>query len=38
MTGWCGSWSDGRQFSNEELKGVPYEKAVDMSYVRKARG
>jgi sulfonate transport system substrate-binding protein len=29
---------DGRQFSNEELKGVPYEKAVDMSYVRKARG
>lgn len=29
---------DGRQFSNEELKSVPYEKAVDMSYVRKARG
>jgi NitT/TauT family transport system substrate-binding protein len=28
---------DGRQFSNEELKAVPYEKAVDMSYVRTAR-
>lgn len=29
---------DGRQFSNEELKSVPYEKSVDMSFVRKARG
>ncbi len=29
---------DGRQFSNEELKTVPYEKAVNMSFVRKARG
>jgi NitT/TauT family transport system substrate-binding protein len=28
---------DGRQFSNEELKAVPYEKSVDMSFVRKAR-
>lgn len=28
---------DGRQFSNDELKAVPYEKAVDMSFVRKAR-
>jgi sulfonate transport system substrate-binding protein len=28
---------DGRQFSNEELKSVPYEKSVDMSFVRKAR-
>lgn len=28
---------DGRQFSNDELKRVPYEKAVDMSFVRKAR-
>ena len=28
---------DGRQFSNEELRRVPYEKAVDMSFVRKAR-
>lgn len=29
---------DGRQFSNDELKAVPYEKSVDMSFVRKARG
>jgi len=29
---------DGRQFSNDELKAAPYEKAVDMSFVRKARG
>lgn len=28
---------DGRQFSNEELRRVPYEKAVDMSFVRNAR-
>ena len=28
---------DGRQFSNEELRRVPYEKAVDMSFARKAR-
>ena len=28
---------DGRQFSNAELKRVPYEEAVDMSFVRKAR-
>lgn len=29
---------DGRQFSNEEIKTVPYAKCVDMSFVRKARG
>ena len=29
---------DGRQFSNDEMKTVPYEKSVDMSFVRKARG
>jgi NitT/TauT family transport system substrate-binding protein len=29
---------DGRQFSNEELKSAPYEKSVDMSFVKKARG
>ena len=28
---------DGRQYSNEELKKVPYEVGVDMSFVRKAR-
>jgi NitT/TauT family transport system substrate-binding protein len=28
---------DGRQFSNDELKNVPYEKSVDMTFVRKAR-
>jgi NitT/TauT family transport system substrate-binding protein len=28
---------DGRQYSNEELKKVPYEVAVDMSFVRTAR-
>lgn len=28
---------DGRQFSNAELKRAPYEEAVDMSFVRKAR-
>lgn len=28
---------DGRQFSNDELKAVPYDKSVDMSFVRKAR-
>jgi NitT/TauT family transport system substrate-binding protein len=27
---------DGRQFSNEELRRVPYEKAVDMRFVHKA--
>ncbi|ARP74632.1 ABC transporter substrate-binding protein [Bordetella genomosp. 6] len=29
---------DGRQFSNEELKKVPYGTCVDMRFVRKARG
>jgi len=29
---------DGRQFSNEQVKAVPYSKCVDMSFVRKARG
>jgi NitT/TauT family transport system substrate-binding protein len=29
---------DGRQFSNEEMKTVPYARCVDMSFVRKARG
>lgn len=29
---------DGRQFSNEELKKVPYSACVDMRFVRKARG
>mgnify|MGYP002350839718 CR=1 FL=1 len=29
---------DGRQFSNEEIKTVPYAKCVNMSFVRKARG
>jgi len=29
---------DGRQFSNEEMKTVPYSRCVDMSFVRKARG
>lgn len=29
---------DGRQYENEELARVPYEKGVDMSFVRKARG
>lgn len=29
---------DGRQFSNEQVKTVPYAKCVDMSFVRKARG
>ncbi|KAA0892698.1 ABC transporter substrate-binding protein [Pusillimonas sp. ANT_WB101] len=29
---------DGRQFSNEQMKTVPYEKCVNMSFVRKARG
>lgn len=29
---------DGRQFSNDEIKTVPYAKCVDMSFVRKARG
>ncbi|MBB1241626.1 ABC transporter substrate-binding protein, partial [Klebsiella pneumoniae] len=29
---------DGRQFSNDEIKTVPYAKCVDMSSVRKARG
>ena len=28
---------NGRQFSNEELRRVPYETAVDMSFVRRAR-
>lgn len=29
---------DGRQFSNEQMATVPYERCVDMSFVRKARG
>jgi NitT/TauT family transport system substrate-binding protein len=29
---------DGRQFSNEQIKTVPYGKCVDMSFVKKARG
>lgn len=29
---------DDRQFSNDEIKTVPYAKCVDMSFVRKARG
>ena len=29
---------DGRQFSNEQIKTVPYPKCADMSFVRKARG
>ncbi len=29
---------DGRQFSNEQIKTIPYAKCADMSFVRKARG
>lgn len=29
---------DGRQFSNEQIKTVPYSQCVDMAFVRKARG
>lgn len=29
---------DGRQYKNEELAADPYEKGVDMSFVKKARG
>jgi len=29
---------DGRQYKNEELAAYPYEKGVDMSFVKKARG
>lgn len=29
---------DGRQFSNDEIKTVPYDKCVDMRFVRRARG
>jgi NitT/TauT family transport system substrate-binding protein len=29
---------DGRQFSNEEIKTVPYDRCVNMSFVRRARG
>src|SRR5690606_30577900 len=29
---------DGRQFSNDEMKTVPYERCVNMSFVRQARG
>ena len=29
---------DGRQFSNDELKTVPYSRCVDASFVRRARG
>ncbi|MFY3132120.1 ABC transporter substrate-binding protein [Achromobacter ruhlandii] len=28
---------DGRQFSNDEIKTVPYDKCVDMRFVRRAR-
>lgn len=34
----AGIMGDGRQFSNEKMKTVPYEECVDMSFVRKARG
>lgn len=33
-----GIMGDGRQFSNEELKTVPYSTCVNMSFVRRARG
>ncbi|ARP93011.1 ABC transporter substrate-binding protein [Bordetella genomosp. 13] len=29
---------DGRQYSNEELKNAPYDRCVDMRFVRRARG
>ena len=29
---------DGRQFSNEQMKTVPYSRCVEMAFVRKARG
>ena len=29
---------DGRQFSNDEIKTVPYDRCVNMSFVRRARG
>ncbi len=29
---------DGRQYANEELAAYPYDKGVDMSFVKKARG
>lgn len=29
---------DGRQFSNDDIKTVPYAKCVDMGFVRRARG
>jgi NitT/TauT family transport system substrate-binding protein len=29
---------DGRQFSNEQMKSVPYAQCANMSFVRKARG
>lgn len=32
-----GIMGDGRQFSNKELQAVPYDKVVDMSFLRKAR-
>lgn len=34
----AGIMGDGRQFSNEKMKTVPYAQCVDMSFVRKARG
>ena len=34
----AGIMGEGRQFSNEDMVKVPYERCVDMSFVRKARG
>src|SRR5690606_17188290 len=34
----AGIMGEGRQFSNEDMAKVPYERCVDMSFVRKARG
>lgn len=34
----AGIMGEGRQFSNEDMAKVPYERCVDMTFVRKARG
>ncbi len=34
----AGIMGEGRQFSNEQMKTVPYSRCADMSFVRKARG
>lgn len=34
----AGIMGDGRQFTNDQMKTVPYAKCVDMSFVRRARG